>query len=191
MGAVPDEKGTAASGGARTRAPRAAAALRYDPARDGAPRVVAAGFGAMAEAILRRAREAGVPQVTSPVAPILARIPPGQEIPPALYEVVARIMALALELDRELAEGRGLADRWGVPPGEGRGAGAVPAEAGTTRGPTATVGTLRGAPGPGGPAAGASAPDGPAGSADAGAFAAGGPAPAAEPAGAAGLAAPA
>ncbi|HEY8552026.1 MAG TPA: EscU/YscU/HrcU family type III secretion system export apparatus switch protein [Thermaerobacter sp.] len=96
---------------------RAAAALRYEPTEDAAPRVVAAGFGTMAEAILRRAREAGVPLVRSPLAPILARVPPGQEIPPALYEVVARIMALALEVDRQLAESRGLAQRWGLATG--------------------------------------------------------------------------
>ena len=100
--------------GGRHRRWRAAAALRYAPAEDAAPRVVAAGFGAMAEAILRRAREAGVPLVRSPLAPILARVPPGQAIPPALYEVVARIMALALEVDRQLAESRGLAERWGL-----------------------------------------------------------------------------
>ncbi|GAB6877133.1 hypothetical protein JCM13210_18600 [Thermaerobacter litoralis] len=85
--------------------PRAAVALRYDPATDPAPRVVAAGFGAMAEAILRRAREAGVVHVTSPLAPVLARIPPGQAVPPALFEVVAEIMALALALDEQMAAG--------------------------------------------------------------------------------------
>ncbi|WP_460040132.1 EscU/YscU/HrcU family type III secretion system export apparatus switch protein [Thermaerobacter litoralis] len=79
--------------------------MRYDPATDPAPRVVAAGFGAMAEAILRRAREAGVVHVTSPLAPVLARIPPGQAVPPALFEVVAEIMALALALDEQMAAG--------------------------------------------------------------------------------------
>lgn len=103
MGATPDEARSPDAD--RPSLHRAAAALRYDPASDAAPRVVAAGFGAMAEAILRRAREAGIVQVTSPLAPVLARIPPGQAIPPALFEVVAQIMALALDLDRQMAEG--------------------------------------------------------------------------------------
>ena len=91
--------------------PRAAAALRYRPGHDAAPRVVAAGRGTLAEAILRRAREAGVPVIHSPAAPLLASLPVGEEIPESLYEVVARLLAFALDLDRRLAE------RWDVAPG--------------------------------------------------------------------------
>ncbi|QIA27885.1 ABC transporter ATP-binding protein [Thermaerobacter sp. PB12/4term] len=149
--------------GAEPPPQRAAAALRFDPSTDPAPRVVAAGFGTMAEAILRRAREAGVPEVTSPLAPVLARVPPGQTIPAALFEVVAQIMALALELDRQMAAGRAgraqgpdLAARWGLAAGAGSPAGAgssggAGAAAGSRSGPVRGGGGSWDAP-PGGPA---------------------------------------
>ncbi|HEY8394089.1 MAG TPA: EscU/YscU/HrcU family type III secretion system export apparatus switch protein [Thermaerobacter sp.] len=82
---------------------RAAAALRYRPDRDAAPRVVAAGRGAFAELLVRRAREAGVQVIESPLAGVLAGLPAGKEIPEALYGVVAELLAFAMRLDSRLA----------------------------------------------------------------------------------------
>ncbi|PZN08989.1 MAG: hypothetical protein DIU69_09255 [Bacillota bacterium] len=82
---------------------RAAAALQYRPDRDAAPRVVAAGCGSLAEQIVRRAREAGVQVIESPLAEVLAGLPAGEEIPEALYGVVAELLAFAMRLDSRLA----------------------------------------------------------------------------------------
>lgn len=93
-----------------------AAALRYRPDVDAAPRVVAAGRDRMAEAIVREARRAGVPVLPSPAAQFLAAVPVGEEIPVDLYQVVAELLAFAWTLERRLAQhGRGNGEH--APPG--------------------------------------------------------------------------
>ncbi len=70
------------------------AALRYTG--DGAPRVVAAGRGHVAAAILERAREAGVPVHRDPdLADALAGLALGQEVPEQLWSAVAEALAWA------------------------------------------------------------------------------------------------
>jgi flagellar biosynthetic protein FlhB len=78
-----------------------AIALRYDPAR-GAPRVTAKGRGEAAERIRERAGEHGVPIVESiPLARALfAACEVDEEIPFALYEAVARLLAFVHRLGR-------------------------------------------------------------------------------------------
>ena len=72
-----------------------AIALRYDGG-EGAPRVTAKGAGAIAEEIMRLAREHGVPmQENPPLVAALSRLDLGEEIPPALYLAVAEIIAFA------------------------------------------------------------------------------------------------
>ena len=79
------------------RPPRAAA-LRYTGT--GAPQVVAAGRGHVAESILAHAREAGVPVHEDPgLADALALLALGDEVPVALWTAVARVLAWAYELD--------------------------------------------------------------------------------------------
>ncbi len=79
--------------------PRRAAALHY--AGEGAPKVVAAGGGHVAETIVARAREAGVPVHDDPVlAATLASLAVGQEVPEALWLAVAEVLAWAYTLDR-------------------------------------------------------------------------------------------
>ncbi|HEY8347468.1 MAG TPA: EscU/YscU/HrcU family type III secretion system export apparatus switch protein [Symbiobacteriaceae bacterium] len=93
----------------RQRKRKAAVALRYRPDRDPAPRVLAAARGQLAEALLRAAREHGVPVRTDPVlAEGLADLRPGEVIPPALYEAVARVLAFLWRLEQEKSaeEGR-------------------------------------------------------------------------------------
>lgn len=77
-----------------------AVALRYDPARGGAPRVVAVGVGAVAARIRSKASDAGVPLVEAkPLARALWRAcDVGDEIPAVLYEAVAKVLAFVRRL---------------------------------------------------------------------------------------------
>lgn len=94
--------------GGRHAAPRRAVALSYDPANHDAPVVTAAGQGAVAEEIIRRAREAGVPVTEDPrLAAVLSQIDVGQSIPPELYEVIAEVLAYVYRLEERVAERRG------------------------------------------------------------------------------------
>ena len=78
--------------------PPRAAALRYTGT--GAPQVVAAGRGQVAESILAHAREAGVPVHEDPdLADALALLALGEEVPEALWTAVARVLAWAYDLD--------------------------------------------------------------------------------------------
>ncbi|WP_148235691.1 EscU/YscU/HrcU family type III secretion system export apparatus switch protein [Thermaerobacter marianensis] len=77
-----------------------AVALRYDPARMGAPVVVAKGLGVLALRIRAVAEAHGVPVMEEPA---LARalykaVEVGQEIPPALYVAVAEVLAFVWRL---------------------------------------------------------------------------------------------
>ena len=81
-----------------------AAALRYEAGTDRAPRVVAKGRGAVAEEILRRAKEAGVPiHESSELASALMQFELDQQIPPALYAAIAEVLAWAYRLEAELS----------------------------------------------------------------------------------------
>jgi flagellar biosynthesis protein len=73
---------------------RRTAALRYTGT--GAPRVVAAGRGHVAAAILETAREAGVPVHEDPeLADALAILALGDEVPEELWAAVAEALAWA------------------------------------------------------------------------------------------------
>lgn len=79
-----------------------AVALRYEPSR-GAPRVVAKGAGAVAARIREEAERTGVPMVQDvPLARTLHRLCDlGDEIPPELYDAVARLLAFIFSLKRD------------------------------------------------------------------------------------------
>jgi flagellar biosynthesis protein len=102
-------------------APRKAVALRLDPG-DAAPRVVAKGEGYLAQALLERAQAAGVPVDESPeLATMLMQLDVDVVVPPALYAVVAEVLAWAYGVDSRAAE-RGR-QRWAdagrpLPPGQ-------------------------------------------------------------------------
>jgi flagellar biosynthesis protein len=79
---------------------RRASALRYDGS--GAPKVVAAGRGLVAERILAAAREAGVPVREDPaLAAALSTLSLGQEMPEDLWQAVAEVLAWAYGLEKE------------------------------------------------------------------------------------------
>jgi flagellar biosynthesis protein len=91
------------SAGARGAEPRRAVALSYDPANNDAPVVAAAGEGLVAEEIIRRAREAGVPVTEDPkLAAVLSQLDPGHMIPPELYTVVAEVLAYVYRLEERV-----------------------------------------------------------------------------------------
>jgi flagellar biosynthesis protein len=82
--------------------PRRAAALRYRPEKDSAPRLTAKGSGAVAEKIIALAREHGIPVQEDPaLIQVLAGLDLNQEIPPSIYLVVAEILAFVYALSRK------------------------------------------------------------------------------------------
>ncbi|NPA48687.1 MAG: hypothetical protein GXO20_01775 [Thermodesulfobacteria bacterium] len=89
----------AAAKGAK-KARKRAAALKYDPKKDKAPRLVAKGEGLLAERILALAKEAGIPiKEDAPLVEALLRVELEREIPPELYEAVAAVLAWAWRLE--------------------------------------------------------------------------------------------
>lgn len=80
-------------------------ALSYDEEKgDTVPKVVAIGRGTIAEKIIAKAKEAGVPLQQDPeLVTSLCQIELGKPIPPELYEAVARLLAFVLFLDGEMA----------------------------------------------------------------------------------------
>jgi len=81
-------------------APRGTAvALRYESDR-AAPRVVAKGYGVVAESIVARAQEAGVYVHGSPaLVGLLMQVDLDSQIPPQLYVAVAELLAWLYNLD--------------------------------------------------------------------------------------------
>lgn len=80
---------------------RQAVALRYRQGKDSSPRVVATGRGRIADAILQKARDAGVPLVEDPdLVSLLGKIPLGESIPPDLYRAVAEILAYVYRINK-------------------------------------------------------------------------------------------
>lgn len=78
-----------------------AVALSHDHP-DAAPRVVAKGYGMSAEAIIARAREAGVYVHGSPaLVNLLMQVNLDSQIPPQLYVAVAEMLAWVHRLEEE------------------------------------------------------------------------------------------
>ncbi|MBC8745448.1 flagellar biosynthesis protein [Paraburkholderia sp. WC7.3g] len=95
---------------------RGAAALMYD-AQGGepAPRVVAKGYGLLAEMIVQRAREAGLYVHEAPeMVSLLMQVDLDARIPPQLYQAVAELLAWLHRLesgaDAEPEHGAGAGD---------------------------------------------------------------------------------
>ncbi|CAM3342772.1 EscU/YscU/HrcU family type III secretion system export apparatus switch protein [Cupriavidus taiwanensis] len=77
----------------------AAVALSYQPS-DKAPRIVAKGYGVVAEAIIARAKEAGVYVHDSPtLVNLLMQVDLDSQIPPQLYVAVAELLAWLYQLE--------------------------------------------------------------------------------------------
>ena len=68
----------------------------------GLDRLIAKGWGQVAGRIVAAARQQGVPVKEEPdLAQVLSRLDLGQEVPPELYEVVARVLAFIYRMNRE------------------------------------------------------------------------------------------
>jgi flagellar biosynthesis protein len=84
--------------------PKKAVALKYDPENGSAPTVIAKGQGVIADEILRRAQENGVPvQEDSSLVEVLSKLDLDQEIPPELYNLVAEVLSFVYRSDRRAA----------------------------------------------------------------------------------------
>lgn len=83
-----------------------AVALRYEP-DDAAPRVVAKGYGTIADNIIRSARDNGLyVHESAELVGLLMQVDLDRHIPPALYQAIAELLAwlYALEGNDPLAE---------------------------------------------------------------------------------------
>jgi flagellar biosynthesis protein len=82
-----------------------AVALRYEAARDRAPRVTAKGAGPVAEKIIELARGENIPISEDPdLVSALIQLDWYEEIPPELYRAVAEILAFAYRVNQKLKD---------------------------------------------------------------------------------------
>ena len=94
------------SGAGERFVPKKAVALKYEPQKHAAPIVTAKGQGYVAEEILRRAAETGVPiQEDASLVEVLSKLDLKQEIPPELYQIVAEILSFVYRSDRKAGLG--------------------------------------------------------------------------------------
>lgn len=78
-----------------------AVALKYAPDQSKAPVLIAKGKGHIAEAILKKAVDNGVPiQEDSSLVEVLSKLDLDQEIPPELYNLVAEILSFIYRSDQ-------------------------------------------------------------------------------------------
>ncbi|CAM3066886.1 EscU/YscU/HrcU family type III secretion system export apparatus switch protein [Paenibacillus taichungensis] len=89
-----------------------AVALKYVPGESEAPVVVAKGRGKVAEAILDKAKENGVPvQEDAALVEVLSKLDLDEQIPAELYQLVAEVLTYIYRADR-LASGREEEESW-------------------------------------------------------------------------------
>ena len=82
---------------------RVAAALRYRQGENDAPTVVAVGKGHMAKAIEKLAQDHNIPLYQdATLAHTLVELGLGVEIPPQLYEAVAKVLVHVATLDKKV-----------------------------------------------------------------------------------------
>lgn len=78
-----------------------AVAIRYSDKEDRAPKVVAKGAGQVAERIMAAAAKHAVPVYQNKtLASMLMAVELDREIPPALYQAVAEVLAYVYRLDQ-------------------------------------------------------------------------------------------
>lgn len=77
-----------------------AVALKYDPAKDRAPRVKAKGAGQVAERIIEVARQHDIPvKDDADLVEVLSKLEIEKEIPPDIYMVVAELLAFVYSVN--------------------------------------------------------------------------------------------
>ncbi|NEW05527.1 EscU/YscU/HrcU family type III secretion system export apparatus switch protein [Paenibacillus sp. SYP-B3998] len=84
-----------------------AVALRYAPDAQKAPTIIAKGKGHLADTILQKAKENGVPiQEDSSLVEVLSKLEIDQEIPPELYQLVAEVLSFIYRSDNRMNRAR-------------------------------------------------------------------------------------
>jgi flagellar biosynthesis protein len=72
---------------------KTAVAVEYNKDKDGAPKILAKGKGAIAERIIDLARQNNIPLYEDPdLIEVLSKLDLGQEIPPELYKLIAEVL---------------------------------------------------------------------------------------------------
>ncbi|MGF9715114.1 MULTISPECIES: EscU/YscU/HrcU family type III secretion system export apparatus switch protein [Paenibacillus] len=85
-----------------------AVALKYAPDISAAPKLIAKGKGRLAESIMEKARENGVPIQEDPsLVEVLSKLDLDQEIPPELYKLVAEVLTFIYRSDQKAKQWRG------------------------------------------------------------------------------------
>ncbi|WJY28753.1 MULTISPECIES: EscU/YscU/HrcU family type III secretion system export apparatus switch protein [Sporosarcina] len=80
---------------------REAVALSYVPEQNDAPKVTAKGKGQIADNILQKAKEHGVPIQEDPsLVELLGQLDVNETIPEQLYQAVSEVLAYVYRLDR-------------------------------------------------------------------------------------------
>jgi flagellar biosynthesis protein len=80
-----------------------AVALKYAPDKSSAPVLVAKGKGHMAETILQKAKENGIPiQEDASLVEVLSKLDLDQEIPAELYQLVAEVLSFIYRSDSRI-----------------------------------------------------------------------------------------
>lgn len=83
------------------RRSKSAVSLRYDSTSDLAPRVTSKGKGLVAENIIALAREHNIPIKEDPdLVEVLSQVEVNQEIPAAVYLVVAELLAFVYQINK-------------------------------------------------------------------------------------------
>ena len=79
-------------------------ALKYDAAKQAAPQMLAKGQGSIADKILAKAREKGIPLYKDPeLVEILSQLDVGIEIQPELYQAVAEVLIFIYKMNKKKA----------------------------------------------------------------------------------------
>jgi flagellar biosynthesis protein len=82
-----------------------AVSLQYNRGNDRAPKVTAKGQGWVADKIIAMAEEQNIPiKKDKDLMELLEKIDVGQEIPEALYKIVAELLAWVYNLNKEYPE---------------------------------------------------------------------------------------
>ena len=80
-----------------------AAALTYDSDTDDAPKLTAAGQGYVAEKIMEKAKENGIPIQSDPtLVQLLSELEINETIPEDLYQLVAEVFAFIYKVDQQV-----------------------------------------------------------------------------------------
>jgi flagellar biosynthesis protein len=80
-----------------------AVALKYAPDKSSAPVLIAKGKGHMAETILQKAKENGIPvQEDASLVEVLSKLDLDQEIPAELYQLVAEVLSFIYRSDSRI-----------------------------------------------------------------------------------------